>query len=323
MFKKYSYQEIDNVAFELMNQKAVIIPTDTVIGIISKDVDLIYEIKNRSRNKKIIVFLPDANALTNLTSYQKKFINEFWPGQITIIKDGVSYRIPDDNYLLYLLNQVGPLYSSSANISDQDTITDTNQANEEFDEKFFHKLVLVDGATKSNEPSTIIDIDKWEIIRRGHKINEVESFIDKMMQSLKEVYFLIEPSIYSHYAKVIKKEFKLKSIIQKLTSRNLHQVAKEFEHKEHQLSLVIITNEPLIWDNVVNKIHYLRSGIIYHNDLAELSKKHDDTQVAIFDSSEFDMNTIIKQIKTFLNTEFEGGRHQARIQTILDYEDNK
>lgn len=77
MFKKYSYQEIDNVAFELMNQKAVIIPTDTVIGIISKDVDLIYEIKNRSRNKKIIVFLPDANALTNLTSYQKKFINEF------------------------------------------------------------------------------------------------------------------------------------------------------------------------------------------------------------------------------------------------------
>lgn len=323
MFKKYSYQEIDNVAFELMNQKAVIIPTDTVIGIISKDVDLIYEIKNRSRNKKIIIFLPDASALTNLTSYQKKFINEFWPGQITIIKDGISYRIPDDKYLLYLLNKVGPLYSSSANISDQDTITDTNQANDEFDEKFFYKLVLVEGVTKSNEPSTIIDIDKWEILRRGHKINEVETFITKMMQSLKEVHFLIEPSIYSHYAKVIKKEFNIKSIIQKLTSHNLHQVAKEFEHKEDQLSLVVITNEPLIWDNVINKIRYLRSGIVYHEDLAVLSKQHDNTQVAIFDSSMFDMNSIIKQIKSFLNTEFEGGRHQARIQTILDYEDNK
>lgn len=323
MFKKYSYQEIDNVAFELMNQKAVIIPTDTIIGIISKDVDLIYEIKNRSRNKKIIVFLPDSNSLTNLKSNQKKFINEFWPGQITIIKDGISYRIPNDKYLLYLLNKVGPLYSSSANISDQDTITDTNQANVEFDEKFFHKLVLVEGITNSNEPSTIVDIDKWEILRRGHKIFEVESFINKMLESLKQVYFLIDPSIYSHYSKVIKKEFNTKSVIQKLTSHNLYQIAKEFQYKEHQLNLVIITNDPLIWDNVINKIKYLRSGIIYHDELAVLSKKHDDTQVAIFDSSMFDESTIIKQIKSFLNTEFEGGRHQARIQTILDYEDNK
>lgn len=183
--------------------------------------------------------------------------------------------------------------------------------------------MLVEGVTKSNEPSTIVDIDKWEILRRGHKIFEVESFINKMMESLKQVHFLIDPSIYSHYSKVIKKEFNTKSVIQKLTSHNLYQIAKEFQYREHQLNLVIITNDPLIWDNVINKIKYLRSGIIYHDDLAVLSKKHDDTQVAIFDSSMFDENTIIRQIKSFLNTEFEGGRHQARIQTILDYEDDK
>lgn len=323
MFKKYSYKEIDNVAFELMNQKAVIIPTDTIIGIISKDLDLIYEIKNRSRNKKIIIFLPDTSFLKDLTSHQKKFIEEFWPGQITIIKDGISYRIPDDKYILYLLNQVGPLYSSSANISNQNTITSTDQANIEFDEKFFHKLILVEGVTKSNEPSTIVDIDKWEILRRGHKIFEVESFINKMMQGLKQVYFLIESSIYSHYSKIIKKEFNTKSIVQKLTSHNLYHIAKEFQYKENQLNLVVITNEPLIWDNVINKIKYLRSGIVYHDDLAILSKQHDNTQVAIFDSSMFDTSTIIKQIKTFLNTEFEGGRHHTRVQTILNYENGK
>jgi len=34
----------------------------------------------------------------------------------------------------------------------------------------------------------------------------------------------------------------------------------------------------------------------------------------------FDMQTIIKQINLYLNTSFEGGRHQARVQTIIDYE---
>jgi len=77
MFKKYTYHEIDNVVFELLNQKAVIIPTDTVIGIISKNQNLIYEIKNRPKSKKIITFLADHSQLKDLDESQKQFINEF------------------------------------------------------------------------------------------------------------------------------------------------------------------------------------------------------------------------------------------------------
>lgn len=320
MFKKYDYKEISNLVFELLNQKAVVIPTDTVIGLISKDINLIYEIKNRPKSKKIITFIHDYNQLGNLDQYQQKFVEKFWPGPVTVVKNGNSYRIPNDKYLLYLLSKVGTLYSSSANVSNHPPITNTLDTNIEFDEKkFFNKLVLVEGQTTSSMPSTVVDIDKWKILRMGQMLSEVQEFISYINQDQKSLYLLIDNELYS-WAKTIKKSLNVNITIQRLNSKNFHHVLKDERFITNSADLLIVTKTPAIWDELANKTKGIRSGVIYNDEIAELSKKHDYVQIAIFDADMFDLDNIIHQIKIYLNTSFEGGRHQERIQTIIDYE---
>ncbi len=69
-FKTYKYSDINSIIFELMNNKAVIIPTDTIIGILAKDKNIIYKIKQRSTNKKIIRFISDKSEIPNLNKDQ-------------------------------------------------------------------------------------------------------------------------------------------------------------------------------------------------------------------------------------------------------------
>ncbi|MDE7433688.1 MAG: hypothetical protein K2M43_00850 [Mycoplasmoidaceae bacterium] len=55
----YQPEEIETIEFELRNNKAAIIDTDTVMGIVSFDMKNIYKIKNRPHSKKLVVFLKD------------------------------------------------------------------------------------------------------------------------------------------------------------------------------------------------------------------------------------------------------------------------
>jgi len=44
------------------------------------------------------------------------------------VKNGISYRMPNHQKLLQLISLTGPLYSSSANLSGQNTISDYTDA---------------------------------------------------------------------------------------------------------------------------------------------------------------------------------------------------
>lgn len=320
MFKQYQYSDIEHIAFELLNGKAVIIPTDTIIGIMCKNVNLIYEIKDRARTKQVIIFLPDHSFITNLDLIQKKFINKFWPGPITIIKDGISYRIPNDKYILYLLNKVGPLYCSSANKSGSLPIKQTYEANSIFDvKKFFYQLVIVEGSQKSNVPSTIVDIDKWTIIREGEMIEQVKNFIEEEEKKSRNIYILLDKNLFEKN-KIIKRELKYRVQFFKLSNVNLHKILNNSNFIQGNSDLLIITNNPSNYDYIANKIKFIRSGIVYSNEVAPLLKQHDNTNVAIFDINTFSLEEIIIQINLYLSTSFEGGRHKERVQTIIDYE---
>lgn len=319
MFKTYNWDEIDGIAFELLNKKAIIAPTDTVIGILAKDENLIYEIKQRPKSKKIILFILDKNILEPLNKMQTKFLNKFWPGQITVVKNGISYRMPNDKYILYLLNKVGTLYSSSANISGDDVIIDTSQANNIFDvNKYFYKLILVEGKQKSDTPSTIVNIDNWNIIREGAMINEVNNFISQELSSYKNIC-LMDAQIYQDNLTQISKLLPNNFDFYILQNDYLKNIVKNFYDLNNQ-KIIVITNDPFYWDSIFNKIKFFRAGIVYNNEIARLIKQHNDVNVAIFSLDLFDLKTIVKQIKTYLDANFEGGRHLNRINEIYDYE---
>ncbi len=174
----------------LKDGKLVIMPTDTIYGIIgdatNEDViNKVYEVKERPHDKPLLILVSNLSMLhelvTEIPKETEKIINKFWPGPLTIlfkksskVSDAltansalVAIRMPNDKRLLNIMNHLSrPLISTSANISSYDAITNPNQLEEKMKEKID---LIVDEGTVNNEASTLITIvnGKIEILREG------------------------------------------------------------------------------------------------------------------------------------------------------------
>lgn len=174
----------------LKDGKLVIMPTDTIYGIIgdatNEDViNKVYKVKERPHDKPLLILVSNLSMLhelvTEIPKETEKIINKFWPGPLTIlfkksskVSDAltansawVAIRMPNDKRLLNIMNHLNrPLISTSANISSHDAITNPNQLEEKMKEKID---LIVDEGTVNNEASTLITIvnGKIEILREG------------------------------------------------------------------------------------------------------------------------------------------------------------
>lgn len=182
MFKSYTKNDFEEIVFEIKNGKAAIIATDTVIGIVCLYPELIYQIKQRPLEKKLIKFVCDYNQIPYISDTDIQFLKKFWPGQVTAVIQNQGYRMPDDDWLLLLLSKTGPLYSSSANISNGNVIDRISDADFTFNEKFFYNLILIldDKEPSDIEPSTIVDLESWKILRKGAVYDLVKTYIDNI-----------------------------------------------------------------------------------------------------------------------------------------------
>lgn len=165
----YQPNELDSIEFELRNDKAAIANTDTVMGIVSLDKKNIYKIKRRPHYKKLVLFVKNFEHLDVFTQEEINVLKKYWPGKLTVIKNKIGYRVPNDEFLLKLLDRFDFLYSSSANISGKNPIADLDEAHNTF-RQWEGKLVLVDNKRKKIEdakPSTIINLDNKKVLREG------------------------------------------------------------------------------------------------------------------------------------------------------------
>lgn len=65
-----------------------------------------------------------------------------------------------------------------------------------------------------------------------------------------------------------------------------------------------------------NKHQHIRAGLCWENEVAALVRKHNNANVLCI-PARFVSEELAKEITTtFLNTEFEGGRHQNRVEKI-------
>lgn len=174
----------------LKDGKLVIMPTDTIYGIIgdatNEDViNKVYEVKERPHDKPLLILVSNLSMLhelvTEIPKETEKIIKKFWPGPLTILfkksskvsdtltanSSLVAIRMPNDKRLLNIMNHLNrPLISTSANISSHNAITNPNQLEEKMKEKID---LIVDEGTVNNEASTLITIvnGKIEILREG------------------------------------------------------------------------------------------------------------------------------------------------------------
>lgn len=179
--KIYRLSELNDIYDAITKNYCVLMPTDTIIGLLAKSPDIIYEIKKRDKSKKIVKFVADYDELGELTVEQKQFLDLFWPGAVTIIKNGISYRMPNFPPILKLIKKTGPLYCSSANISGEEPVVSHNDAIFKFGAN--SKLIYVEARQQISSPSTIIDIDKWEYIRKGANYELVDAYLKEISEN--------------------------------------------------------------------------------------------------------------------------------------------
>lgn len=172
----------------LQNEKILLLPSDTVLGlfgICTKNViNRLNKIKDRTNKPYLILVssIEQVHELADIPEFCASLLDDIWPGPLTCIlkakkstphqmvsQEGtIAVRVPHKKELLAILEKVGPLFSTSANLSG-DPIP------ESFLEIHPNLLQRVDGLfidvnkAYPQIPSTIIDCvgDKISIIREG------------------------------------------------------------------------------------------------------------------------------------------------------------
>ena len=65
-----------------------------------------------------------------------------------------------------------------------------------------------------------------------------------------------------------------------------------------------------------NRYKGIRAAILYSDEVAEMVKNHNNANVMVFGGRTMSKEDITRRIDIFLNTEYEGGRHQRRIDML-------
>ena len=97
------------------------------------------------------------------------------------------------------------------------------------------------------------------------------------------------------------------------------EVAKKVSSKECEYGVVVCTSGEGI-SIAANKIKGVRCGIAYNDDVARLMRQHNDANVISFGQAFMSLEDVLRRVDIFLNTEFEGGRHQTRVELINNLE---
>jgi ribose 5-phosphate isomerase B len=69
-----------------------------------------------------------------------------------------------------------------------------------------------------------------------------------------------------------------------------------------------------------NKVKGVRAALCHDNITAEMSRRHNDANVLCLSSDLLGEELMELMVKTWLDTEFEGGRHARRVEKIIQYE---
>lgn len=71
-----------------------------------------------------------------------------------------------------------------------------------------------------------------------------------------------------------------------------------------------------------NKIKGIRAAVCTNNYMAKYTRLHNDANVLCMGGRVIGSGVAAEMVETFLNTDFEGGRHQRRVNQITDIENN-
>lgn len=95
----------------------------------------------------------------------------------------------------------------------------------------------------------------------------------------------------------------------------VHPVAEAVERGDYELAIMICGSANGV-AMTANKHQKIRAAICWNNDLAALARQHNNANVICLPGRFISYETASELVKTFLTSEFEGGRHERRVNKI-------
>lgn len=162
--------------------EVVAFPTDTVYGV---GVDgaqpgrlaALFELKRRPLDRRIpllvdgLAQVPDGWSVDDRA---RALVDRFWPGALTIVLPGAAgsqaFRAPDHSVALALIGSAGPIFATSANISDQPDTLGADEVLIAFAVDQDGLAAVVDGGpVPGGVASTVVDLTATpaRILREG------------------------------------------------------------------------------------------------------------------------------------------------------------
>ncbi len=93
------------------------------------------------------------------------------------------------------------------------------------------------------------------------------------------------------------------------------KIANRLSKKKSQVG-ILICGSGTGMAITANKIKGIRAAVCYNSKSTRLSRQHNNANIIALGSRLTKKNEVLKLIKIFLNTKFEGGRHLRRINKI-------
>ena len=95
----------------------------------------------------------------------------------------------------------------------------------------------------------------------------------------------------------------------------IHPLAKQISKNNEQKGIIICGTGNGV-SMVANKYNGVRAAICWNKELASLSRQHNNANVLSLPARFLTTEEAIEIVKTFLETDFEGGRHERRVKKI-------
>jgi len=95
----------------------------------------------------------------------------------------------------------------------------------------------------------------------------------------------------------------------------IHPVATDVENEEVTYGIIICGSGNGA-SMTANKHQKVRSALCWNKEIVALARQHNDANILSLPARFISLPQALEMVKTFINTKFEGGRHERRVEKI-------
>ena len=94
-----------------------------------------------------------------------------------------------------------------------------------------------------------------------------------------------------------------------------HPVSLDVENKTSEIGILICGSGNGV-AMTANKHKKVRAALCWSEEIAKLAKQHNNANIVCIPARFISKEEALQIVKSFINTDFEGGRHERRVNTI-------